>query len=378
MHILIVALHRAENPTGVCRHAANLARCLAVIAEVTQITIVTGKWQQHYFKTVFLLNSIKIEVLGMDIKNTSLSRNFWFLFGLPKLTIDLQPDVVHLSFPLPFIRLLFSCPVVSTIHDLYPYQFPENFGDLVLFNRLFLQCSVRNSDALACVSKTTLHDLAQYFPEVVSKQKRMEVIYNFVDFDEIEAQIPFFLEDRAELSFILCVGQHRKNKNIDLLIKAYSVLIEERKIDRSTKLVIVGSYGPESANLLQTIEELSLQDSVIVLSAIDDNELRWFYQNCQLFVIPSSLEGFCIPLVEALYFSCKVVCSDIPIFKEIGSTNCTYFDLAGDNIQHLAQAIDRALKADIPKATSDDFHFTKAQIAIQCFQLYSELIHRDV
>lgn len=375
MHILVVALHRPDKPTGVCRHAANLARCLAETDKVTQITLVTGIWQQDYFKTAFLLNSAKIKVLGIEINNTSISRNFWFLFGLPNLVAQLQPDLVHLSFPLPFIRSRFSCPVVATIHDLYPCKFPENFGyKQAFFNRLFLQQCIRSSDALTCVSQTTLDDLADYFPEVRSKRDRVKVIYNIVDFEQIEPKIPHVLADIADRPFILCVGQHRKNKNLDLSIGAYALLRHENRLDRSIRLIIVGSLGPETENLSQSIQQLSLGDSVLMLSAINDNELCWLYQNCKLFVAPSSLEGFCIPLVEALYFSSKVVCSDIPIFREIGSSSCIYFDLKGDPIGNLAKSITTALTADIHNQNECCSRFAKSEIATQYLNFYVESI----
>ena len=375
MHILIVALHRPDKPTGVCRHAANLARCLAETDRVTKITLVTGAWQQHYFKTAFLLNSAKIDILGIEIENTSLSRNFWFLFGLPALVSKTQPDLVHLSFPLPFFRWLFPCPVVATIHDLYPCKFPENFGyRKALFNRLFLWQCIHNSDTLACVSRTTLDDLKYYFPEVITDPDKTKVIYNIVDFDRIEAKRPKALADKVDRPFILCVGQHRKNKNIDLLIKAYALLRHDRQINEQIRLVVVGSLGPETESLLQSIQQLALVDSVLMLSAIDDNELCWLYQNCNLFVMPSALEGFCIPLVEALYFSCKVVCSDIPIFREIGSSNCIYFDLKGDPVANMARSIFHSLKINNHQETKNFSRFTKAEIATQYLSSYLELM----
>jgi glycosyltransferase involved in cell wall biosynthesis len=374
MHILVVALHRPIEPTGVCRHAANLARCLAEKDEITQVTIVTGAWQQHYFEHIFCSDLDKINIIGIDIENTSLSRNFWFLFGLPKLVDNLRPNLVHLSFPLPLFRWLFTCPIVATIHDLYPYKIPENFGRYRAFaNRLFLWQCIRNSDALVCVSKTTLDDLNIYFPKVRTKHKQTEVIYNFVDFDRIEPKSIKILADEVERPFILCVGQHRKNKNIDLLLQSYALLRNERQIDDRTRLVIVGSVGPETENLHASIDRLALGDAVVMLSAIDDNELCWLYQNCLLFVIPSALEGFCIPLVEALYFSCKVVCSDIPVFREIGSSRCLYFDLAGDPIGNMAQSIDRALAIDTPTATNDCNRFTKTKSADRYLNLYLTL-----
>jgi glycosyltransferase involved in cell wall biosynthesis len=374
MHVLIVVLHRPLKPTGVCRHAANLARCLADLDRINQVTLVTGAWQKDYFETAFALSSPKIKIVDVNIKNSSISRNTWFLFGLPKLVKQITPSVVHLAFPLPFLRSRFNCPVVATIHDLYPYQAPENFGyQQVLFNRLFLQQCIRNSNGLICVSKVTLSDLENYFPEAVSPSKRTSVIYNFVDFEQTESIRPKDLPKAFDAPYILSVGQHRKNKNFDLLLQAYAQLIHNNSFN-TTKLIIVGSPGPETDSLFHLIQELSLQNLVVMLSAIEDNELCWLYQNCQLFVMPSALEGFCIPLIEALHFSCKVVCSNIPIFKEVGSSSCTYFDLTGDTIKNLAQSMTESLESVISREVDTHLQFSKIVIAEQLLQFYSELI----
>lgn len=370
MHILIVALHRPSKPTGVCRHAANLAQCLADTKEVTQVTLIVGAWQKNYFETFF--SSSKIKSIGVDIKNSSLARNLWFLFGLPKLVNRLHPDLVYMSFPLPFLRSLFTSPVVSTIHDLYPYENPEVFGYLnAIFNRLFLQQCIANSDALACVSQSTFSSLRAYFP-TLHLRKPVTVIYNYVDFNRATPQQPDKININEGNPFLLCVAQHRKNKNVDLLIKAFSLLKQHLALPASTKLVIVGNTGPETESFHAQISALSLQDQVLLIHAIQDNELCWLYQNCQIFVAPSSQEGFCLPLAEAMYFACKIVCSDIPIFREIGSTSCSYFDLRGDAVGNLSQAIVRALEQPFNQ-TTDDFRFSKLTVANQYLKLYSSI-----
>ena len=236
----------------------------------------------------------------------------------------LHCDLVHLSFPIPFLRPLFSSPVVVTIHDLYPYDFPENFGfPNALFNRLFLNQCISNSDGIACVSQHTLKRLESHFINI-SSQKETSVIYNYIDFSHNYPEFPK-LNTITEASFLLSVAQHRKNKNLSLLIQSYASLIEHNKLQKSTKLIIIGSSGSETKNLRDLISKLSLQEHVLLLSSINDGELCWMYQNCKLFVSPSSTEGFCLPLVEALYFSCKVVCSDIPIFREVGGSRLYLF-----------------------------------------------------
>ena len=374
MHILIAALHRPDKPTGVCRHAANLALCLASTDAVKQITLIIGTWQNRYFKTSFLLDSEKIQLIEIDIPNNSIARNLWFLFGLPKLVQELHPTLVHLSFPLPLLRSQFLCPIVSTIHDLYPYECPENFGRLrAFFNRYFLRQCIQSSDGLACVSQMTLERLKEFFPENFS-QKALTVIYNYVDFTNVASKVPKGARNIAEVPFLLCVAQHRKNKNLDLLIEGYFSLLNTHQLDSATKLIIVGSSGPETDNLHHQIQAHAIQDCVFLLSSVEDAELCWLYQHCRLFIIPSSTEGFCIPLAEALNFSCKVVCSDIPIFREVAASNCHYFDLNHEPVKNLAQAILQSLQQPLSHDGFKDVRFSKANVAEQYLKFYSQVL----
>ena len=376
MHIVIAALHRPIKPTGVCRHAANLARCLAEKPEVTKISLIIGSWQQHYFETAFNLDFEKIKLVPVNIKNSSVVRNLWFILDLPKLANELQADVVHLSFPLPFIRGKFNAPVVTTIHDLYPYECPENFGfPKVWFNRMFLRQAIRNSNGLSCVSRLTSDRLKFYFPNLKTWQK-VDVIYNYVDFEGIETEVPSQIAEDSR--FLLCVAQHRRNKNLDLLIKAFHRLLTNQKIASDCQLVIVGSSGPETEKIQSLIIELNLVTKVSLLSGLGDRQLCWLYQHCQAFIIPSAAEGFCLPLAEALHFSDRVVCSDIPIFREIATDRCAYFSLEGDAVARLEEAVVKTIAR--PSSLDRDYlqRFNKANIARQYLNLYSWIDSYDL
>ena len=366
MHVLIPALHRPIKPTGVCRHAVNLAQCLAATADVSRVTLVIGKWQRAYFNDAFQLDSAKIQLVEVDIKNSSLARNRWFLWGLPQLANRLNPDRIHMSFHFPFVRRWFNSPIVATIPDLYPYECPENFGyPRVWFNQLFLQQCIRNSDGLTCVSNCTLDALKDYFP-MVKDTKKATVVYNVVDFEGVDAQLP--QQVSLDNPFLMTVAQHRKNKNLDLLIRAYGTL--HRRDQLQAKLLIVGSSGPETESLTQLVTELNLEKQVLFLSGLSDGELRWLYEHASLFVIPSATEGFCLPLVEALTLDCPAVCSDIPIFREVGSSKCHYFSFDHQKTMPLANAMASALCDTVQEMQTVDNRFSKPTISKQLLDFY--------
>ena len=70
MHVLIPVLHRPTKPTGVCRHAVNLAHCLADTDYVDRITLIIGGLQQAYFERSINLETSKIQLIIADIKKS--------------------------------------------------------------------------------------------------------------------------------------------------------------------------------------------------------------------------------------------------------------------------------------------------------------------
>ena len=58
----------------------------------------------------------------------------------------------------------------------------------------------------------------------------------------------------------------------------------------------------------------------------------------------STQEGFCLPLVEALRAGAKVVCSDIPVLREIADGSCTYFSPHTEPLENLLRASVKALQ----------------------------------
>src|ERR1700756_5068207 len=163
MNLLITAISSATGPSGICRHAYNLARCAASRGEL-QVTLVLGKWQEMYFRNSFDLNAIEVCVVSVNISNDAFARNMWYLRDLPRLADEVAADIVHLSFPVPIRRCSIRCPVVVSLHDLYPYDEPNNFGfPRVFFNRVFLQRCLNEVDGVACVSEITLSRLKVRF-----------------------------------------------------------------------------------------------------------------------------------------------------------------------------------------------------------------------
>ena len=368
MNLLITAISSATGPSGICRHAYNLVRCAASQGEVSHITLAIGKWQESYFRNSFNLESTRVSIVFVDISNDAFARNMWYLRELPKLAEEVAADIVHLSFPVPIRRNLMRCPVVVSLHDLYPYDEPNNFGfPKVFFNRVFLQQCLKEVDCVACVSETTLSRLKVRFPRFA--HRKSVVVHNCVTIGSIAPVLPV----GKQCKFVLMVAQHRANKNIPLALKVFEEILQRKMIDQHALLLLVGNRGPETDAIRSLIEQQSLEASVRLIDGVTDGELRWLYENCEFLMVPSSIEGFGLPIAEGLFCGSRVVCSDIPAFREIGGDACHYFDLhAESDSSAMVAAICNALAGPAKPARRLE-RFLLENVAREYGTLYSRL-----
>ncbi len=121
---------------------------------------------------------------------------------------------------------------------------------------------------------------------------------------------------------ILHVGRLAPNKRIEDIIKAF--YFYHHKMNDRSRLWLVGiDIDTEiySFELRRLIAELRLKDSVSMVGAVADSELRAFYENSDLYICMSEHEGFCLPLLEAMFFGVPVIAFDA----------CAVADTLGDS-----------------------------------------------
>jgi glycosyltransferase involved in cell wall biosynthesis len=322
MNLLITAVSSATAPSSVCRHAYNLVRCAANRKEVLQVTLAVGKWQTLYFHRLFKLHDSKINVISVGTSNNALARHLWHLHDLPHLAQALAIDVIHLSFPVPIRRSSLPCPVLVSLHDLKPcnendsFGFPANF-----FNRVFLHHCLMEVDCVACVSESMLSRLTMRFPRIA--RGKAVVVNNCTTLQFNDLVRPAGLQSR----FVLVVAQHPLNKGISLALEAFAELLRKKKIEKETLLLVIGNHGPETTAIRSDIKQRTLESKVQLVTEVNEGELRWLYENCEVLIVPSLTEGYGVPVLEGLLCGSRVVCSDITDFREIGGRSCHYFDL---------------------------------------------------
>lgn len=381
LNIVIALVASSTELSGVSRHAANMARSLLTRPEISTVHVVLAKWQYQSFSEVLTQEDARLHIHKIRIGPSTVSRNLWYYFKFPELAAKLGADVVHLAYPVPLQRRAYACPVVVSLHDLYPYDIPANFGyPKVLFNRLILQQCLKAVDAIACVSDSTLRQLDMRSPKTALE--KAVTIHNCVEpGPPMTAISP--LPDWDNEPLVLCVAQHRRNKNILLALRVFYRLLLEGEISQVTRLVIVGIQGPETESIKRFIHVAGLTRNVLLVQGISDAELQWCYRHCELLLAPSIVEGFGLPVAEAILNDCRVVCSDISAFREVGGNYCHYVQLQPFAEEAFVRAIRFARKNRKPDPPVTN-RFSAENIAKSYLQLYlglhkrgSSISHRD-
>jgi glycosyltransferase involved in cell wall biosynthesis len=372
MTVVVAAVGASAHLSGVSRHAANLVRCLLSRAEVSTVHFVVAPWQFDSLRSVLPFDDPRLRIHQVQVACNAVARNLWYYNRLPLLAALLQADIVHLSYPAPLNRAAFDCPVVVTLHDLYPYDIPANFGfPKMLFNRAILKQCLHAADAITCVSESTLLRLDVYAPGVAI-QKAI-TIHNCVEPGPPMAAVSPLPSWEGE-PFLLCVAQHRRNKNVVLAMQVFERLLQANDLSSNARLVIVGIEGPETARIHRFIRNSGLTSRITLLRGITDAELEWCYGHCELLLAPSIVEGFGLPIVEATLHHCRIVCSDIPAFREVGGSYCDYADLKLDPQQAFVKATRVALKSPKFRVGKTD-SFSGIRVAEAYLRLYMRLHH---
>lgn len=108
---------------------------------------------------------------------------------------------------------------------------------------------------------------------------------------------------------ILFVGRIAPNKRQDEIIKIFYYF---KKIQPNSRLFLIGPYlGFEEyyQKLKEIIAQLSLTD-VIIPGKVPDEDLNSYYSLADVFVCMSEHEGFCVPLIECMYFNIPIIANN--------------------------------------------------------------------
>lgn len=218
-----------------------------------------------------------------------------------------------------FLPLLMpSLRGVLTIHDVIPLRFPEHYPVLAGYLRRVLPLAARRARVIMTDSEWTKRDVMQFLGVDEAKvcvvplgvEPKFQLLGQDRDarVDALKRQLG--LPDR----FVLWLGATRATKNLPILLRAFS-LLKQRGLPHA--LVMTRGDLLEDRGIITVLTKERLLRDVIFINGVPDEEMPTLYNAAEVFVFPSTSEGFGLPPLEAMACGTPVVCSNAASLPEV-------------------------------------------------------------
>ncbi len=254
----------------------------------------------------------------------------WHRLGWPPVeSFAGRVDVAHAMHPL-LIPARHAARVI-TIHDLDFLDHPErthaevrrDYPDLAPVH-------ARRADHVVTVSAFTAGEIVRRFD---------------VDADRITIVSPGApawspRPHPMPQGFILFMGTLEPRKNVGVLLRAYARLIAA--VPSAPRLVLAGAATAAADPWLRDIAEAPFNGRVEHLGYIEPDRRRDLYAAASMLVLPSHMEGFGLPVLEAMTMGVPVIVSQRGALPEVGGDAAVTFE--PDDVDGLAAAMRRYLE----------------------------------
>jgi glycosyltransferase involved in cell wall biosynthesis len=233
--------------------------------------------------------------------------------------------------------------LVVTIHDLIHITHPTFKRTLAawVYARPMFHLVARRAVCVIADSQFTKQQIVEHLGVAPSKVAvvYMGVSRHFCPHDRGQAAVRVSSLFGLNRHYILFVGNLKPNKNVETLIHAFSHICARRDFDH--QLLILGDDRKWKAGLIGECEKLGISDRVRFVPHVPYEDLPWVYGEAEMLVMPSLIEGFGLPVLEAMACGTPVVCSRAASLPEVAGGAAEYFEPT--SVDDLAAAIERVL-----------------------------------
>jgi glycosyltransferase involved in cell wall biosynthesis len=258
--------------------------------------------------------------------------------GIPLLAARRRIDVVHS--PANVGPLLSpGAATVVTLLDLIWLHYPEDWDVSPRVRWSTKTLSLRCARAATRVIAISEAARADFVETIGLHGDRVDVTPLAADAPAAEPLSEARVRKRlglGERPFLLAVAQKRRYKRLDTALRAIAELR-----DHGPGLVMVGPPTPHEAELRDLARRLELSDRVRFLGWVSEEELEGLYHACACFVLPSLIEGFGLPVLEAMRRGVPVACSNRTALPEVVGDAALTFD--PDDQAQVTNAVGRLL-----------------------------------
>ena len=348
MKIGFDAKRAAQNRTGLGNYSRFVIRILSEFFPDKEYHLYTPKPHRlPYLSEIPTLDRLSLHFPPQGM--WSRLRSLWRVWGI---TRDIRHDGINLfhglSNELPLNigtpgqrekrQGRGRCKHVVTIHDLIFIHTPQYYHwiDRQIYNFKFRR-ACRCADRIIAVSEYTKQEIMHYYQV---PEEKIDVVYQGCDpvfakdiarekLEEVKGK--YHLPDK----FVLYVGSIEERKNLMLVARAMANVVSKTAPD--IHVVAVGRRTPYVDRLQSFLKANGIDHLFHFHHQVPYDDLPSFYKLAATFAYPSRIEGFGIPLLEAITSGLPAIGSTGSCLEEAGGPDSIYVD--PDDGQAMADAI---------------------------------------
>jgi glycosyltransferase involved in cell wall biosynthesis len=293
---------------GIGRHTFELLRRLAL--RDVELSVVIDSSRLGRIDVMELARHPNVGLVDLPLPVVSPAAQL----ALPRLLARTRPDVFLSPYHLAAPVLHPGVPTVTFVHDCIfeadPRFRPGGKGFGIRY-RAATRAAIATATTVATISHATRADLERYYG--LRLGDATVVPHGVGD----EFLVPQEEAPHSVGRYVLHVGVHRPHKDHAVLVEAFAMVARELP---DVRLVLVGQPDPRfPVSVPELIRAHGVEDRVDVLAHVDDARLLELYRRASAFAFPSLVEGFGLPVLEAMAAGVPTVTSAHPAVVEAGS-----------------------------------------------------------
>lgn len=306
----------------------------------------------------------RLEKSGIEIKylNKKLGLDFSIFIKLFKIFYKEKPDVIHThlyslkytAFPAILLR------IKSKVHTVHNIATKESDKRSRILAKIFYKYFSVKPVALSETIQNTIVD------EYKINKQNIPIIYNGINLEKCQPKKEYLFDEKIK---ILHIGRFSEQKNHLVLLKAFKII--NSKYSNSI-LELIGE-GELKERIEAYVKENHLEESVKFLGL--QSNVYSFFNEADIFTLPSKYEGIPMTLIEAMGTGLPIVTTDVGGIPDMLKNNESAL-ITKVNIEEIVKAfeklvLDEKLRERLGKqALKESIKFSSREMAKKYIFVY--------
>ena len=283
-------------------------------------------------RMISILKTVQgIEITQIRVKNNTLLSYMYNLIFLMFMKNIRECEYIFFD---GFMPLIGKQKTICMVHDLMTVkrEVRKSLKRRIVME-IYFRVLRRRAHRIIAISMTTADELVKRYK---INRNRIAIIPPIIETPPLAKKS--ISNNYGKSLRLVFIGANRSNKNISTLIQAVEILLQ-MQVDIT--LTLIGPYSQDDIFQLSILySNIARYNAVRICSNISSEQKYRILRRSHFLVLPSFQEGFGMPCIEAFSVGLPVICSDIPVFREITKSYAEFFN--PNSSQELVETILKA------------------------------------